>query len=147
MSDLPPSIYPVLIFGVIGLSLIAYFGSREYLLAHYLKKGMKAYEAGSFKIALHWLLKAERKWGLNNTKQTKASHVVDCQKLRRILHLVSDAASHCDLQIETAAYSQAVLEVEQYFANKGAAKKYPAIYQALKDHRKEFGRIVENVSL
>ena len=147
MSNLPPSIYPVLIFGVIGLALIAYFGTREYLLAHYLKKGIRAYEAGNFKIALHWLLKAERKWGLNNTKQTRASHVVDCQKLRQLLHLVSDAASRCNLQIETAEYSQAAVEVEQYFAKNEAAEKYPAIYQALKDHRKEFGRVVKNVSL
>jgi hypothetical protein len=139
MPDLPGGGYLVLTFCAFGLGLVIFFAVRELLFRFHYRRGKRLFEQQSYGVAMHHLIRAERLWMLNLSKQTFPSRAKDCQQLGTVLDLISKGSERHPSRIDTEEYRKAVAEMERFFSStEKASKNWPLIYSNFSELRKQF---------
>lgn len=98
-------------------------------------------EGGKYREAHRILVRAERLWMLNVSKQTMKSRFESCEQLLSVLHLIDNTSRHCSLELNTDDYRKIVEDLRGFFSEAlPCSRNYREIYSSFLEQRKRFHR-------
>jgi hypothetical protein len=133
------NIYAVIAICGLAISCAAYLVAREWRFYYCFRRAIKLRDNKDYEEALRLLVRAEQLWMLNATRQTKASHLQDCQRLASVLGLIAEVSFFTSSKIDTEEYRQSAEEMNRYFMTAGRSLKgWPVVYSKYLENRRRF---------
>ena len=140
MPHLPGGLYTIVTVCSVALILVAFFALRELMFSNYSHRGERLFNQQDYRRAIDNLLRAERFWMLNTSKQTPVSRANDCRRLAQVIEMIGEASKKRSISIDISAYRNVLTDMEEFFLNQspGSAVQWPHLYSKFRDVRKRF---------